>query len=65
MGTPANAIALGSGYPQMRDFLKAGMILVVAAYLLFMAAAAFWWPLLGIRSGKPLCIRARAGKITR
>lgn len=49
MGTPANAIALGSGYPQMRDFLKAGMILVAAAYILFMLAAAFWWPLLGYK----------------
>lgn len=47
MGTPANAIALGSGYPKMYDFATAGPILILNAYILFMLAAAFWWPLLG------------------
>ena len=47
MGTPANAIALGSGYPQMSDFVKSGAILVFSAYVLFMLTAAFWWPLIG------------------
>jgi solute carrier family 13 (sodium-dependent dicarboxylate transporter), member 2/3/5 len=49
MGTPANAIALGSGYPKPQDFFKAGAILVLFAYALFMLAAAFWWPLLGYK----------------
>jgi len=47
MGTPANAIALGSGYPQANDFFKAGTILFFLAYILFLVVAAFWWPLLG------------------
>lgn len=49
MGTPANAIALGSGFPQMNDFFRAGLILVAAAYILFMLTATFWWPLLGYK----------------
>ena len=49
MGTPANAIALGSGYPKFGDFFRAGSILLLIAYALFMLVAAFWWPLLGYK----------------
>jgi len=47
MGTPATAIALGSGYPKMKDFFRSGILLLISAYILFVLAATLWWPLLG------------------
>jgi len=49
MGTPANAIALGSGYPTPNDFFRSGTLLLLAAYVMFLLAATFYWPLLGYK----------------
>ncbi|MBU1338205.1 MAG: DASS family sodium-coupled anion symporter [Acidobacteria bacterium] len=47
VGTPPNAIAFSSGYYQMRDSLRVGIILNLAAWVLFLLAVRFYWPLLG------------------
>lgn len=49
MSTPANAIAQASGYVRMRDVLLPGLVLNVASWLLFLAAAWWWFPVLGLQ----------------
>lgn len=48
IGTPSNAIVYASGYLEARDFIRAGLWMTVASLLVLMAAAAYWWPRLGI-----------------
>ena len=48
MGTPAVAIAYSSGFIKPGDALKGGMILKIAAWILFNIFAYFYWPILGL-----------------
>ncbi|MGR3303597.1 MAG: SLC13 family permease [Candidatus Scalindua sp.] len=48
MGTPAVAIAYSSGFIKPGDAFKGGMILKIAAWILFNIFAYFYWPLLGL-----------------
>ena len=47
MGTPANAMIFGTGYVHLSKMVRTGSILMLAAFLLFMATAAIWWPMIG------------------
>jgi sodium-dependent dicarboxylate transporter 2/3/5 len=49
MGTPANAIIFSSGFLKMRDLAVPGAVIMLFAWLLFLAAAGFVWPLLGFK----------------
>ena len=51
MGTPPNAIAFASGYLRLRDVVLPGLVLNVVSWVLFMAAAKWYWPLLGLEIG--------------
>jgi sodium-dependent dicarboxylate transporter 2/3/5 len=48
MGTPAVAIAYSSGFIKPGDAFKGGMILKIAAWILFNIFAYFYWPILGL-----------------
>ncbi|MGP3778012.1 SLC13 family permease [Halanaerobium saccharolyticum] len=48
MGTPPNAIAFSSGYYQIKDALKWGMLLKVIGWLIYILVARFYWPLIGL-----------------
>lgn len=48
MGTPAVAIAHSSGFIKPGDAFKGGMILKIAAWILFNIFAYFYWPILGL-----------------
>ncbi len=48
MGTPAVAIAYSSGFIKPGDAFKGGMILKIAAWILFNLFAYFYWPILGL-----------------
>lgn len=43
-----NAIAFASGYLDMTDYLRAGLLMTIASIILLLAVAAVWWPLIGI-----------------
>ncbi|MBZ0270404.1 DASS family sodium-coupled anion symporter [bacterium] len=47
MGTPATAIAYGSGYLSMKDFLRAGVFMMICSLIAFSLVAKFYWPLIG------------------
>jgi len=47
IGTPPNAIVYSSGYLAAKDFLRVGVICLVAAFLLLLLLSMFYWPLLG------------------
>ena len=47
MGTPATAIAYSSGYISRTDMMKSGIVMNIAAWILFMLTALYYWPLLG------------------
>ena len=49
MSTPANAIAVSSGYITTRDMAKAGIVMMVIAWLVFNLTARFYWPMIGVR----------------
>ena len=46
LGTPPNAIAFASGYFTIRDILKAGLLMNILSFLLFLLFAKFYWPLI-------------------
>jgi sodium-dependent dicarboxylate transporter 2/3/5 len=48
MGTPPNAIAFSSGYYEIKDALKWGILLKVIGWLIFILVARFYWPLVGL-----------------
>ncbi|MFN2340540.1 MAG: SLC13 family permease [Halanaerobium sp.] len=48
MGTPPNAIAFSSGYYEIRDALKWGLLLKVIGWLIYILVARFYWPLIGL-----------------
>ena len=49
MGTPATAIAYGSGYLKNRDIILPGTLIMLVSWLLFLASAYFVWPLIGLK----------------
>ncbi|MEW6777765.1 MAG: DASS family sodium-coupled anion symporter [Bdellovibrionota bacterium] len=48
MGTPANTLAFSSGYLRVRHVVVPGLLLDLAAYLLFLAMIKWYWPLIGV-----------------
>ncbi|KXB06866.1 hypothetical protein AKJ51_02645 [candidate division MSBL1 archaeon SCGC-AAA382A20] len=48
VGTPPNAIVYSSGYVELQDFVKAGLVLSVASIVIFITLGLGWWRLLGI-----------------
>ncbi|SIR46492.1 SLC13 family permease [Halanaerobium kushneri] len=48
MGTPPNAIAFSSGYYQIKDALKWGLLLKVIGWVIYILVARFYWPLIGL-----------------
>jgi len=49
MSTPANAIAVSSGYINTKDMTKAGIVMMVIAWIAFNLTARFYWPMIGIK----------------
>ncbi|HBO84607.1 MAG: anion transporter [Deltaproteobacteria bacterium GWC2_42_11] len=49
MSTPANAIAVSSGYVTARDMAKAGVLMMISAWVLFNITVFIYWPLIGIK----------------
>lgn len=49
MGTPATAIAFGSGYLRSRDMIVPGAVVMGISWLLFLGSSWFVWPLLGLK----------------
>jgi sodium-dependent dicarboxylate transporter 2/3/5 len=48
IGTPPNAIAYSAGYHRIRDSVKVGVLLNLAALSIFLLVAKFYWPAIGI-----------------
>ncbi|MFZ5969183.1 MAG: DASS family sodium-coupled anion symporter [Bacillota bacterium] len=48
MSSPPNAIAFSSGYIKAREALRIGFVLNILSIIIIIAAAAFYWPILGI-----------------
>ncbi|MCK5740016.1 anion permease, partial [bacterium] len=48
IGTPPNAIAYSAGYYGIRDVLKGGIILNIAAIILFLLCVKYYWTFIGI-----------------
>jgi len=48
MGTPPNAMIYATGHVRSLDMLRYGALLSIAALLLFLLVAWFWWPLVGL-----------------
>jgi len=51
IGTPANAIAYGSGYLRLRDMIVPGVLMSFSSWAVFNLVAHFVWPLMGISIG--------------
>ncbi len=49
MGTPPNAICYASGYYRISDLVKAGLVLNVISWLLFLLMVKLYWPLIGLK----------------
>ncbi|MDX8405822.1 MAG: DASS family sodium-coupled anion symporter [Mariprofundus sp.] len=49
MGTPPNAMIFGTGYVKAASMLRYGSMISLSAFIIFMASAAWLWPLLGHR----------------
>ncbi|GFE60353.1 DASS family sodium-coupled anion symporter [Geobacter sp. AOG2] len=49
MGTPAMAIAYGSGFLRSRDIIIPGALIMLLSWLLFLFSAWFIWPLIGLK----------------
>lgn len=47
IGTPPNAIVYASGYLAAKDFLRVGVICLIAAFALMLLLSMLYWPLLG------------------
>jgi sodium-dependent dicarboxylate transporter 2/3/5 len=48
MSTPANAIAVSSGYVRVLDMVKAGLFMGITAWIVFNLVARFYWPVIGL-----------------
>lgn len=48
MGTPPNAIAFSSGYYEIKDALKWGLMLKIIGWLIYILVARFYWPLIDL-----------------
>ena len=48
MSTPANAIAVSSGYIRVKDMAKAGALMTFFAWIVFNLTAKYYWPLIGM-----------------
>ena len=48
MGTPSNAIAYSSGYYEIKEIFRAGLILHVFVWIIFLILVKLYWPLVGI-----------------
>jgi sodium-dependent dicarboxylate transporter 2/3/5 len=48
MGTPPNAIAFSSGYFEIKDALKWGLLLKIVGWLIYILVAWLYWPLIGL-----------------
>jgi sodium-dependent dicarboxylate transporter 2/3/5 len=48
IGTPPNAIAYSARYHRIRDSIKVGVMLNLAALAVFLLAARFYWPRIGV-----------------
>ncbi|MBE9503943.1 MAG: DASS family sodium-coupled anion symporter [Proteobacteria bacterium] len=49
MGTPPTAIALSSGYLKVKDLLIHGLILKIAAIIIFILMVTYYWPIIGMK----------------
>lgn len=49
MSTPANAIVVSSGYITTKEMAKAGIIMMIMAWIVFNLTARFYWPIIGIK----------------
>jgi sodium-dependent dicarboxylate transporter 2/3/5 len=47
IGTPPNAIIYSSGYLSPRDFLRVGILCMIAAFIMLILLGMFYWPLIG------------------
>jgi solute carrier family 13 (sodium-dependent dicarboxylate transporter), member 2/3/5 len=52
MSTPAVAIAYSSGYLKLKDVVAPALIMVAVSWLVLMLSAKFWWPVIGIWTGR-------------
>lgn len=48
MATPANAIAVSSGYLNIADMVRVGIFASLSAWLVFNLMVRFYWPLIGL-----------------
>ncbi len=54
IGTPPNAIVYSSGYLEAKDFLRVGIICLVAAFAILLLLSMLYWPLLGFGELPPV-----------
>jgi len=48
IATPPNAIAYSSGYYEISDIIKPGLLLNILSWIAFIAMAMFYWPRIGL-----------------
>ncbi len=48
IATPPNAIAYSSGYYEITDILKPGLILNIVSWIVFILVARTYWPMIGL-----------------
>ena len=54
IGTPPNAIVYASGYLTAKDFLRAGVICLLAAFVVLLLLSTLYWPHLGFGDLAPV-----------
>jgi len=53
IGTPPNAIVYASGLLEPKDFLRVGIPCFIAAFVVVVLMAVFYWPIIGFQQLKP------------
>jgi sodium-dependent dicarboxylate transporter 2/3/5 len=48
IATPPNAIAYSSGYYEISDVIKPGLMLNILSWIVFIALALIYWPRIGL-----------------
>lgn len=48
MGTPPNAICYASGYYKISDLIKAGILLNIISWIIFLVMVKVYWPVIGL-----------------